>query len=121
MSRDPRAFLWDVQDACTLIARFMQGMDFEAYRANDLVRSAVERQLQIAGEALSQLSKLDPALASRIPQHRQVIALRNVLIHGYATLDHRRVWDEAEAGLPNLAAAVNELLAQAGPPDEHNP
>ena len=121
MTRDPRAFLWDVQDACTRIAEFTQGLSFETYATNDLVRSAVERQLAIVGEALSQLSKLDPALASRIPEHRQIIAFRNVLIHGYADLDHKRVWHEAAQGLPSLALAINLLLTEAGPPNTPYP
>ena len=117
MQREPEAFLWDVQDdACQRIARYTHGLDFDAYAANDLVRSAVERQLEIIGEALSQLSKLDPAMAGRIPEHRQIIAFRNVLIHGYAALDNRRVWREAEQGLPHLARVIDLLLAEAKPP-----
>lgn len=116
MSRDPRAFLWDVLQACEHVSTFMQDMDEAAYLANLLVQSAVERQLSIVGEALSQLAKLDPALASRVPDLRDIIALRNVLIHGYASLDHRRVWTETRQGLPLLAAAVRQLLADSGPP-----
>ena len=121
MTRDARAYLWDVQDACSRIAEFTCGLDISAYTTNDLVRSAVERQLTIVGEALSQLSKLDPALANRIPEHRQIIAFRNVLIHGYADLDHERVWHEAAQGLPRLAVAINLLLAEAGPPNTPYP
>ena len=121
MTRDPRAFLWDVLDACARIAEFTRGMDFETYATNSLVRSAVERQLTIVGEGLSQLAKLDPALANRIPEHRQIIAFRNVLIHGYADLDHERVWHEAAQGLPMLTVAISLLLADAGPPNTPYP
>jgi hypothetical protein len=62
MVRDTRAYLWDVQQGCARIARFLLGVDFDAYTANDLVRSAVERQFEIIGEALSQLSKVDSDL-----------------------------------------------------------
>lgn len=51
----------------------------------------------------------------------QIIAFRNVLIHGYADLDHERVWHEAAQGLPRLSLAINLLLAEAGPPNTPYP
>lgn len=111
----------DVQDACELIAEFTRGMDGAAYAANALVRSAVERQLGIIGEALSQLSKLDPALAGRVPDCRQIIAFRHVVIHGSAVLDHQRVWTEVDASLPGLAAAARLLLAELNLLADSNP
>ena len=47
MERDPRAFLWDVQQACSRIGRFVQGKNREAYLSDELTRSAVERQLDL--------------------------------------------------------------------------
>jgi uncharacterized protein with HEPN domain len=58
---------------------------------NDIVlRSAVERQFEILGEALGQLARLDAALAARIPKLREIVAFRNLLVHGYATIDRAR-------------------------------
>jgi len=114
MRRDPRAYLWDVSDASSRIAEFVDGLDFAAFSTNALVRSAVERQFEIVGEALSQLAKLDPILASRVPEHRRIIAFRNVLIHGYAALDYWIVWRVIEEDLPALRTAVNALLATLG-------
>ena len=56
----------------------------------------IERGLAIIGEALSQLAKLDAARAARISEHRSIIALRNILIHAYAEVDDRIVWDIVE-------------------------
>ncbi len=67
MQRDPRAFLWDVQQAAGAIAQFTAGLDAAGYRANLLIRSAVERQFEIIGEALNRLSKEAPDLADRVP------------------------------------------------------
>ena len=58
-----------------------------------MLRAAVERQCEIIGEALTKLAWFDPPLAGRISEHRRIIAFRNILIHGYADVDHRLVWD----------------------------
>lgn len=78
---------------------------------NDLVlRSAVERQFEILGEALGQLARLDAALAAKIPDLRQIVAFRNILIHSYALIDRARVWHTAQDDLPSLRAALDDLL-----------
>ena len=76
-----------------------------------VLRSAVERQFEIIGEALAQLARIDAATAQKVPDLRQVIAFRNVLIHGYATVDPARVWRVIEDNLPPLRAALAALLA----------
>ncbi len=83
MRRDPRAYLWDVREAADAIASFVLGRGFDDYSGDLMLRSAVERQLAIIGEALSQLARVERSLAARIPEVRRVIAFRNVLIHGY--------------------------------------
>ncbi len=75
-----------------------------------MVRSAVERQFEIIGEALNQLSRADPTLAARVPDPRRLVAFRNILIHGYATVDDNIVWDAATTRLPELSAVLTRLL-----------
>jgi len=75
-----------------------------------MLRAAVEREFEIIGEALAQLTKLDPGLATRISQHRTIIDFRNILIHGYAEVDDRLVWDVLETKLPVLRREVDALL-----------
>jgi uncharacterized protein with HEPN domain len=116
MLRDARAHLWDVQQAADAILRFIAGLDVQTYAATEVVHSAVERKFEIIGEALSQLSKLDPALANRIPDVAAIVAFRNVLIHGYAAVEHDRVWRIADASLPGLRATIADLLDELGPP-----
>ena len=82
---------------------------------SDVVRSAVERKFEIIGEALGQIAKRDPGLARRIPDYRDIIAFRNLLIHGYATIEHARVWKIAQSSLPGLRATVKALLQEFGP------
>ena len=116
MQRDARAFLWDMQEAAALVAQFIAGKSFDAYSADVMLRSAVERQLQNLGEALVQLNKVDKTLAQRIPDCNKIIAFRNVLVHGYTEVKQDRLWDSAQAGLPKLQQTVASLLAELGPP-----
>jgi uncharacterized protein with HEPN domain len=117
MQREPAAFLWDVREAALRIHEFVVGLDFEKFAASALVQSAVERQFEIIGEALNQLSKMAPDIASRIPDCKQIIAFRNILIHGYAVLDKTVVWKVIQQHLPLLEEAVQRLLDAEPPPD----
>lgn len=74
------------------------------------MKSAVERQFEIIGEALSKLAKMDPETANNIPEYRRIIAFRNILIHGYATIDDKIVWGVIENYLTPLQKAVMQLL-----------
>ena len=114
MQRDPRAFLWDVRDAALAIQSFTTGMDAAAYAANPMAQAAVERKFEIIGEALNQLSKLDTAVAARIPDLAQIVAFRNQLIHGYAAVNVSTVWNISQTALPALRDAVQGLLDELG-------
>ena len=114
MERDPRAFLWDVQQAVIAIQQFIQGMDATSYADSALVRSAVERQFEIIGEALNRLSKISPDLALKVPNLREIMGFRNILIHGYASIDHARVWQIAVDLVPELKQVVSALLDSLG-------
>ncbi|MDO9714380.1 HepT-like ribonuclease domain-containing protein [Paracraurococcus lichenis] len=107
--------LWDAEAAAERITRFTVGRRFADYEADDLLRSAVERQFEIIGEALATLRRIDLETASRIPDLPRVVAFRNLLIHGYAEIDSRIVWEVVERDLPALRIVLAELLAQARP------
>ncbi len=115
MRRDVRAYLWDVQSAAEAIERFVAGLDAQTYADSEVVHSAVERKFEIIGEALGQLLRVDPDLALRIPDIRDIVAFRNLLIHGYAVVEHPRVLRIVQASLPGLHATVGTLLAELGP------
>ena len=116
MRRDPRAYLWDMQEAADLVVKFVGAATLESFLGNELMRSAVERQMQNLGEALAQLAKVDAALAARIPDCAEIIAFRNVLVHGYTTLNHKRVRETVRDDLPVVRAAAKALLTELGPP-----
>lgn len=115
MRHDPQAYLWDVRTAADRIAQFVRDMTLDDFRHDVLVQSAVERQLEIVGEALNQLDKLAPEVAGTIPDLRRVVGLRNVLIHGYALVDHTLIWRTIHEHLPALRTVVDRLLPPAPP------
>jgi uncharacterized protein with HEPN domain len=80
MGRDPRAYLWDAREAAHAIGEFSSGRTPQEYETHRMLRSAVERQFEIMGEALNQLSKAAPDLAGQIPDLPRIVAFRNVLI-----------------------------------------
>ncbi|SFC97118.1 Uncharacterized conserved protein, contains HEPN domain [Thiohalospira halophila DSM 15071] len=110
MHRDPRAYLWDAREAALRVAEFTEGASEERYLGDALLRSAVERQLEIVGEALGQLEKHFPGVAESIPDLRAAVNLRNILIHGYAKLNHRIVWRTVHEDLPRMAGELSRLL-----------
>jgi uncharacterized protein with HEPN domain len=75
-----------------------------------MLRAAVEREFEIIGEALAGLARLDEDLVSGISEYRRIIAFRNILIHGYAEIDDRLVWDIVESKLPILRREVAALI-----------
>lgn len=117
MPRDPRAYLWDVLEASRNIDQFLSDRTPEAFTHDLLVRSAVERQFGIIGEALSQLAKIAPDIAHQIPELQRIIAFRNVLIHGYAVLDTHEVWRIIQENLPALRTAVQHQMGAIGTED----
>jgi len=92
MPRDPRKYLWDAQRAAERVRQFSDGKTFAHYQTDAMLRSAVERQFEIIGEALNRLSTEDEALAAQIPELGRIVAFRNILIHGYAEIDNALVW-----------------------------
>jgi len=111
MRLEARKYLDDIQVAAERIQRFTAGKQFDHYLADEMLRSAVERQFSIIGEALSRLDKESPDVAQAIAERAKIIAFRNILIHGYATVDDRIVWGVIENYLAALKRTVDQLLA----------
>jgi uncharacterized protein with HEPN domain len=111
MRLEVKKYLYDIQHAGELVLRFTTGKEFPDYQREPMLRLAVERALTIIGEALSQLARLDPALASGFSDHQRIIAFRNILIHAYAEVDDRIVWDVIQIKVPGLLEQASNLLA----------
>jgi uncharacterized protein with HEPN domain len=112
MPRRPDVFLETALLALRRVSIFLGTRTLGDYLADELCQSAVERQLEIAGDALGQLRKLDAVLFGKIPDGDLIVAFRNVLAHGYATLDHRRVYEIASSRAGELLKILERLLSQ---------
>jgi uncharacterized protein with HEPN domain len=112
MRLEAKKYLFDIKQAIELLIEFTAGKRFAQYEADAMLRAAVERQFEIIGEALARLARVDEHTASRITEYRRIIAFRNILIHGYAQVDDRLVWDVVESRLPVLSQEVQVLLQE---------
>jgi uncharacterized protein with HEPN domain len=110
MRPEARKYLWDALQGAERITRFVQDQTLQSYQHDELLRSAVERQFEIIGEALSQLRRVDPAVAAAVPELTRIVAFRNILIHGYASVDDKLVWGVVEGKLAALVSALHDLL-----------
>ncbi len=109
-------YLWDVQQAAERIMRFTTGRTFDDYLADEMFAAAVERQFQIIGEALVSLRRIAPDAAALIPDARQIIGFRNVLVHAYGDVDSAQVWGTIQNNLPGLQRTVADLLRDVQAP-----
>lgn len=112
MQRRPDVYIELALIALRKVANFVDGRPLPSYLADVLLQSAVERQLEIAGDAIGQLRKHAPEVYARIPSGDLIVAFRNVLSHGYATLDHARVYEAATVKAPQLLKVLEQLLAE---------
>ena len=112
MQRDPEKYLHDMLGACRFLLEFTAERSVDDYRNDRAFRSAIERELPIIGEALMQLERVAPEYASRIPEHRRIIAFRHILVHGYDSLDPVTVWSVIETKLPPLHRLLSEMLPE---------
>jgi uncharacterized protein with HEPN domain len=86
MELEVKKLIYDLDQAIDLINKFTAGKRFKDYQDDALLRSAVERQMEIIGEALNRLKKVDPIILVRISGYSRIIGFRNVLAHGYDSI-----------------------------------
>jgi len=73
-----------------------------------MLRRAVEREFEIIGEAMSRIEKVDPTI--NISSKKQIINMRNRVIHGYDKIDNEIVWGTIVRHLPKLKEEIDQLL-----------
>ena len=87
MQRDPRVYLADILEACDAISAALTGMQIDDYLSHRLVRSLVEREFTIIGEAVLALSYRAPDIFASITNARRIADFRNQPTHEYPTVD----------------------------------
>jgi uncharacterized protein with HEPN domain len=110
MQRDPRKYLFDMLDRAQFVTELLRTKSLDDLMNDRVLRSAVERELSILGEALMQLNSVAPDLAHQIDQWREIIGFRNVLVHGYGVLNMQTIWETVRDDLPRLIQQVESLL-----------
>lgn len=122
MSRDPQRladYLAHILEAIERIDRYTRHMGRDAFLGDSLVQDAVIRNLEVIGEASSNIEKHCPAFAASHPQLPLASAyqMRNALAHGYFKVDFDIVWQTIQRDLPGLRAQVCAAAQAVSPPD----
>jgi uncharacterized protein with HEPN domain len=109
MELEVKKFLFDIQESIESIEKYLgDKRDFNVYMANKMMRRAVEREFEIIGEAMGRLDKLDSTI--EISAKRQIISMRNRVIHGYDKIDNEIIWGTIVRHLPTLKIEIDNLL-----------
>jgi len=83
-------------------------LDFNDYQKNQILKRAIERNLEIIGEAMGRIFKEDPSFP--IEEGKRIIGLRNQIIHGYDSISDENIWAIIINHLPKMKSKVEELI-----------
>jgi len=110
--KDDLAFLWDMMDAAKAIGEFVAGRTFDDYLRDRMMRGAVERHIEIIGEAARGVSEQFRASHPEIPWGK-IVAQRHVLAHEYGEIEHELIWRVATVRIPELIRNIEPLVPPA--------
>lgn len=110
MSFGPREYLAHIRDEAEYLERQSVALSRETFLADETLRRAFVRSLEVIGEAVKRLpadlTSSEPAI-----DWRAIAGMRDRLIHGYFGVDHEIVWDVVRTKVPLLLTIVRRLLA----------
>ena len=118
MPRDARAYLADIVESCDAITVAVRGLDLTRYQGSRLVRSSVEREFIIIGEAAAALARIAPEVFDAITRARRIVDFRNQLTHEYPAVDDALVWAIAERDVPVVRHECAALIERVVPADD---
>jgi uncharacterized protein with HEPN domain len=104
-----KAYLWDMLDAARMVEQLSSGHDLDSYSKDRRTQLAIERSLEIIGEAAGKVSNSFRNGHPEIPW-RQIICQRNVLIHEYGEIKQDRIWKVVQDNIPQLIEQLNNLV-----------
>jgi uncharacterized protein with HEPN domain len=105
-------WLYDIRIAIDEIESFFEGqeMNLHKYKNSLILKRAVERNLEIIGEAVNRIKQRDEKFLENITEARSIIGLRNQVIHAYDNVSDETIWSILANHLPKLNSEVNELI-----------
>ena len=106
--RDP-AYLWDMLQAAREAEEMMADIDLRTFLGNRMLLRAIERSVEIVGEAARRVSESYMINHPEIPW-RKIIGQRNILAHEYGQIDHAILYKTVIEDIPILIKMLVELL-----------
>ena len=111
--RSDPAYILDMLQAAKEVSEFLSGVTVGAYLSNKMIRAAVERKIEIIGEAARGVTEAFRNAHPEIPW-RAIVAQRNVIAHDYGDIKHEKLWNVASVKIveviPMLEIIVEELM-----------
>jgi uncharacterized protein with HEPN domain len=109
MDDEVKKWLFDIRASIDSINNYVGDRRiFEEYERNKILRRAVEREIEIIGEAISRLRKHSPDII--ILNSAQIMATRNRIVHAYDAVNNSIIWGIVVNHLPGLQTEVENLL-----------
>ena len=109
--KDDRLYLQHILEAIEKVERYIGSAEYRGFASDEIIADAVIRQLEVIGEACTKLSEKFRLEAFEIP-FRDIIDMMNTLIHNYAGVSLRIVWETCQKNLPELKLLVEKHLAK---------
>jgi len=103
------AYLWDMLDAARTVEQLSSDLDFSQYSNDRRTQLAIERSLEIIGEAAGRVSTSFRNSHPQIPW-RQIIGQRNILIHEYGEIKQERIWKVVRENIPQLIELLEKFV-----------
>ncbi|MGI0481570.1 DUF86 domain-containing protein [Geminocystis sp. CENA526] len=108
------AFLWDMSQSCQRILLFIKNTSWEDYQNDILLQSAIERQLEILGEAARRIPLDFQQKNTQIPWS-DIIGQRNIIAHQYEKINQKRIWQVVTVDIPHLIIELEKLIPSFPP------
>lgn len=107
--RDPKLYLKDILAAMDAIEQFVEGVEFENFKNDDMKSSAVIRKFEIIGEATKNIPEEIKQKYPAIPW-KDMAGMRDRLIHFYFGIKHELVWETIKKEIPKVKPLLKEIL-----------
>lgn len=115
--KDDNVYLWDMLEAARGVVEFTRGRTFDDFLADRLLRRAVEREIEIIGEAARRVSRPFRMKHPEIPW-TVIVAQRHLLAHEYSGIKNDLIWNVVEVHIPELIAQLEPLIPPPPPESE---